>query len=88
MKYVIKEMNGEELTEESGHFDFFHDHYEGHPDTDTLHIFEEMHPMIEVPTHGSISIEIKPGYWMNFKTSEWLTISWSEAPTGWEGEAT
>ena len=38
-----------------------------------------------VPTHGSISIEIQPHVWLNFLTSEWLSIDISEpGPVNWE----
>ena len=64
MKYVIKNIDGEEV-------------HSGNscrliPDT--------------VPTHGSISIQVegKDGIWLNIKTSEWLTLTYSLEPQGWE----
>lgn len=34
----------------------------------------------DVPTHGSISIEVEPGEWFSFVTSEWLMCYADEEP--------
>jgi len=38
---------------------------------------------IEIPTHGSISIEVEEDIWINFLSSEWLTLTFSDHPRGW-----
>ncbi len=39
-----------------------------------------------IPDHGSISLQLGDGTWLNFKTSEWLTVSASNEPEGWDME--
>lgn len=35
-----------------------------------------------IPTHGSISIEIQPGYWLNISTNENIFLKFGDKPKG------
>jgi len=74
MKFVIKYMSGNVRKEGND----IRDHrrigtgYDGRKDT------------IVVPDHGSISLELEPGTWLNLKTSEWMHGTLSNEPEGWD----
>lgn len=38
----------------------------------------------EIPTHGSISLELGPGQWLNIMTTEDVFLSLTGKPEGWE----
>lgn len=69
--YVIKDYDGKVLKDISGVISI------GSQGIESL-------PLFDIPTHGSISLEVKPNTWLNFKTSEWLTITLSGYAVGWE----
>jgi len=39
--------------------------------------------VVDVPTHGSISVEVLPGIWISITTSEWATVYLSDQPVTW-----
>ena len=46
----------------------------------TYESYVEFIDKADVPTHGSISIEIAPDKWVSFITSEWLTCYLDDRP--------
>lgn len=40
----------------------------------------------DLPAHGSVSIELSGGRWLNFLTSEWLIVKITTQPEGWSGK--
>lgn len=39
-----------------------------------------------IETHGSISVEVYLGRWINLLTSEWLVCSYSDQPKTWKDQ--
>ena len=72
MRYVIKDIDGKVLEAVSGHV------FIGSQEEQSLPLFDD------IPDHGSLSLEVKPNTWLNFKTSEWLTVTLSGYAVGWE----